>query len=341
MITAAPIEDLLRQVIDRLSRNERRTEAIEATLLRLAPQSGSGRAQYGSLQFSSNSSAETPPEIPWPRRELRDSAKTAERVLELEARLSEAEERLRIAARLEIVGRLVAGVAHDFNNLLTIISGHADVIRNELPDGHHLRDAADLISTTAYTAAGVTRQLVSFGKPGKPDPCPVDANTALRAIERTLGRLTGGRAALNVTLASAVPLIQIDPGQFDQVMINLVANARDAISDSGSITIRTAAVTIGTGRAGWPDDVRAGEFVVVTVTDTGIGMTEDVKARIFDLFFTTKGDRGNGVGLATVRDIVKASGGHIEVESSPEWGTSVRVFWPSHPEPTQSLRLTW
>jgi signal transduction histidine kinase len=341
MTTAAPIEDLLRQVLDRLTRQERRTESIESTLLRLAPPAGSVRSPHGSHQTISTSSSETPPEIPWPRRDTRDSIKSADRVRELETRLTEAEERLRIAARLEIVGRLVAGVAHDFNNLLTIISGHADVIRSELPAEHPLRDTAELISNTAHTAAGVTRQLVSFGKPGRPTPCPVDANASVRGIEGTLGQLTGGRVALNVTLATSIPLIQIDPGQFDQVMMNLVVNARDAIRDTGTITIRTAAATITPGRSGWPLDIQAGEFVVVTVTDTGIGMTEEVKARIFDLFFTTKGVRGNGVGLSTVKDIVKATHGHIEVESSPDWGTSVRVFWPVYPEPIPGLRLAW
>jgi two-component system cell cycle sensor histidine kinase/response regulator CckA len=341
MTAAAPIEDLLLQVLDRLTRQERRSETIEAALLRLTTSPGAARALNGSHSPPPSSSSETPPEIPWPRRESRASTKTADRVKELEQRLLEAEERLRIAARLEIVGRLVTGVAHDFNNLLTIISGHADVIRAELPGGHPLRDTADLISTTAHTAAGVTRQLVSFGKPGRPEPCPVDANTAVRTIEQTLGRLTGGRVSLTVTLAANVPLIQIDPGQFDQVLINLVVNARDAIPDTGTITVRTAAATILPGRTGWPADIGMGEFVVVTVTDTGIGMTEDVKARIFDIFFTTKGNRGNGIGLSTVKDIVKSNGGHIEIESAPDWGTSVRVYWPAYPEPIQDLRLTW
>jgi signal transduction histidine kinase len=364
MTTAAPVEELLQQVIDRLIRQERRTESIEAALLGMSPPPvglstppdvdlaasvdvGSttpppvGLARFPSSPSFSNPSRETPKEIPWPRRDSRDPARTSDRIKELEARLAEAEERLRIAARLEIVGRLVVGVSHDFNNLLTIISGHADAICNELPANHPLQETAELISTTAHTAAGVTRQLVAFGKPGRPEPCPVDVNSAVRTIERTLGRLTGGRVTLNVTLANTLPLIQIDPGHFDQVLINLVVNARDAIPDTGTITVRTAAATILPGRSGWPSDVPAGEFVVVTVTDTGAGMTEEVKARIFDLFFTTKGDHGNGVGLSTVMDIVKSSGGHIEVESTPDWGTSVRVFWPAYPEPIQDLRLTW
>lgn len=341
MTSAAPIEDLLQQVLDRLTRHERRTESIEATLHRLASSGGVARGLQGPHLATSTSSSETPPEIPWPRRETRDRAKSADRVRELETRLAEAEERLRAAARLETVGRLVAGVAHDFNNLLTIISGHADVIRNELPAEHPLRDTAELISNTAHTAAGVTRQLVSFGKPARPDPCPVDANASVRALEATLDRLTGGRVTLNVLLAATIPLIQIDPGQFDQVLMNLVVNARDAIRDTGTITIRTASATIVPGRAGWPHEIQPGEFVVVTVTDTGIGMSEEVKARIFDLFFTTKGARGNGIGLSTVKDIVKTTRGHIEVESSPDWGTSVRVFWPVYPEPAPILQMKW
>lgn len=334
MTTADP-DALMTQLIDRLIRQERRTEALEATLLRLAPSAGVGR-----VPPYSSSSAETPLEIPWPRRESRESVRASEqRIRELETRLAEAEERLRISARLESAGRLVAGVAHDFNNLLTIISGHADVIRAELPEGHPLRETAELISSTAHTAAGVTRQLVEFGQPGAPEPCPVDVNITVRALERTLGRLTGNRIALTITLASQLPLIQVDPGQFDQVVINLVVNARDSIHDAGTITIRTAAATILVGRPGWPIDIPPGEFVVVTVTDTGTGMTEEVKARIFDLFFTTKGERGTGIGLATVKDIVTAAGGHIEVESSPNWGTSVRVFWPVYPEPPATLKI--
>jgi signal transduction histidine kinase len=336
MTTAAPSEEILLQILDRLTRQERRAEAIEAALARLAPPSA---RSYGN---GSAASTETPLEIPWPRRDVRDTtARNAERIRELEARLAEAEERLRIAARLEVVGRLVAGVAHDFNNLLTIITGHADVIRTELPEGHSLRETAEMISSAAHTAAGVTRQLVEFGKPGRPDPCPVDVNAAVRDLERTLGRLTSNRVTLTFTLASSLPLIRIDPGQFDQVLLNLVVNARDAIRDSGTITIRTAAATILAGRAGWPLDVAPGEFVVVTVTDTGIGMTEEVKARIFDLFFTTKAGRGSGLGLATVKDIIKGTGGHVEVESSPDWGTSVRVFWPAYPEPQQTLKMKW
>jgi signal transduction histidine kinase len=255
-------------------------------------------------------------------------------VAALEARLGEAEERLRAASRLETVGRLVAGVAHDFNNLLTVIAGSAEIIRAELPDGHHLRDGADLIASTVQTAANVARQLVNFSRPTKSDPCPVDANAAIRSVERTLRRLTGERVALDFLPALALPLLFADPGQFDQVLLNLVVNARDAITGDGTVTIRTAVANPGGRAADGP-----GDFVALTVTDTGAGMTEEVRARVFDPFFTTKAERGTGLGLSTVRDIVRAAGGHLEVESSPGWGTSVRVFWPVFPDPTDTLRL--
>src|ERR1700722_15801937 len=153
MTSAAPIEVLLHQVLDRLTRQERRSENIEATLSRLTASAGSARITSGS-PVPSCSSSETPPEILWPRREALEPTKSVDRLKELEKRLSEAEERLRMAARLEIVGRLVTGVAHDFNNLLTIISGHADVIRCELEAAHPLQETADVIATTAQTAAG-------------------------------------------------------------------------------------------------------------------------------------------------------------------------------------------
>ncbi len=318
MTTTAPVEVLLREALDRLSRQERRTEALEAMLIQYPPP----------LAPRARPSAETVPDIPWPIRTPPRAVapSSADRVTELESRLAAAEDRLRSAARLETLGRLVAGVAHDFNNLLTVISGNAETIRAELPAEHHLHESADRIVAVANTAAGVTRQLLASGQPR---PCPVDANAAVRALERTLGQLTRGRVGLAVMLAASVPLVSIDPGQFDQVLLNLVVNARDAIPDAGTVTVRTAAVSIGPARGGWPADVPPGEFVAVTVIDNGTGMTDEVKARVFDPFFTTKGEGGTGLGLATVRDIVHAVGGHIEIESAIGWGTSVRVFWPA------------
>jgi two-component system cell cycle sensor histidine kinase/response regulator CckA len=321
MTAIAPPESALREVFDRLDRHERRMEMLESSVLGIVPMA------------TPASATETPVETAWPTREL-DPPPV--RVEQLERLLMEAEERLRVAARLETIGRLVAGVAHDFNNLLTVIVGHADMLRADLPPDSPLRETAAAIVSTAQTAAGVTRQLVSFSRPPKPDPCPVDANAAIRTVHRTLSRLTGERVALEFLSAASLPLVCASPGQFDQVLLNLVVNARDAIADSGTVTIRTAATL---SRPEWPAEVPPGEFVAVTVTDTGAGMTPEVLARVFDPFFTTKGDRGTGLGLSTVRDIVREARGHVEVESSPGWGTSVRVYWPVFPDPTTGLRL--
>ncbi|MDB5312491.1 MAG: Blue-light-activated protein [Gemmataceae bacterium] len=236
-------------------------------------------------------------------------------------------EQARQASRLEVVGRLVAGVAHDFNNLLTVISGNAQLVRDLLPPADPLREPTDLIAATADTAARVAGQLLTFTKPAASNPCAICPNATVRAVERMLRRLAGDRVELDLLLTPDVPPIRVDPAQFDQVLLNLVANARDAIPGTGVITVRTARAPVGPDRRGWPAACPAGEYVALTVTDTGCGMTEEVKARMFDPFFTTKGANGTGLGLATVRDIVRGAGGHVEVESAPEWGTSVRVFW--------------
>jgi signal transduction histidine kinase len=255
-------------------------------------------------------------------------AEATARAERAESRTREADEQLRQARRLETVGRLVAGVAHDFNNLLTVIAGSAELLRDLLPPTDLLRDPANLIADTAQTAAGVARQLVAFGKPSAADPCAVDPNAAVRAVERMLRRLVGDRVDLDVLLAPGVSPIRIDPGQFDQVLLNLVANARDAITEDGTIAIRVAEAVVSPDRPGWPRELPAGTYVALTVSDSGCGMTDEVRARMFDPYFTTKGERGTGIGLATVWEIVGGSGGHIEVESSPEWGTSLRIFWP-------------
>lgn len=272
--------------------------------------------------------------IPWHTRDPNGSRPTAP-IGELESRLAESEERarqlelkLRQARRLETVGRLVAGVAHDFNNLLTIITGNAELVRDRLPADDPMRDPADLIVTTALTAAGVSRQLLGLARPTPGEVVPVDMNAAVRAVARILRRLVGDRVKLDMLLTASLHPIRIDPGQLDQLLLNLVVNARDAIADAGTITVRTAEASVTARRPGWPADRPPGEYVVLTVSDTGCGMTDEVKARIFEEFFTTKGEAGTGLGLTTVRDIVRAAGGHIEIESAPDWGTTARVYWP-------------
>jgi signal transduction histidine kinase len=324
MNPAPPVlEELLRRALDQLNRQEQRAEMLEALLLQLTTQTRPARR---------------PDDTPLPGAILArrpDPPADAERVRQLESRLREveprlaaAEERLRQSRRLEAAGRLVAGVAHDFNNLLAVICGSAEVVRDYFPPADPRREPAELIAATARTAAGVTRQLLAFARPSPPDPCPLDLSAAARGLERILRRLAGDRVRVEFALAPSVAPVHADPAQVDQVVINLVMNARDAIADSGAVVVRTADTTVEPGRDGWPAALPPGAYVALTVSDTGCGMTDDVKARIFEPFFSTKGDRGTGIGLATVREVVREAGGHIEVESAVGWGTTVRVYWP-------------
>ncbi len=247
-----------------------------------------------------------------------------------EEELRSAEESLRQARKLETVGRLVAGVSHDFNNLLTLICGNAELVREGLPPGDKHRDAADQVIAAGHSAAGLTRQLLALARPVLADPRPVDLNAVVRGIEKMARRLAGDGLTLTVHLAPAVEIVRADPAQVEQVVFNLVANARDAIgAGPGAVVVRTADCFVEPHRPGWPADLPPGGYVALTVSDTGCGMTDEVKARAFDPFFTTKSaDKGTGLGLANVRDSVRHFGGHVEVESTVGWGTSVRVYWP-------------
>lgn len=234
---------------------------------------------------------------------------------ELRERLAAAEERLRDTARLGTLGRLVAGVAHDFNNCLTVISGNAQLLRECLPPDAAYRDRADEIVTHVAAAAAVTRQLIAFGRPTPIVAGPTCPNAEVRGLERLLRRVVGDDIGLSVLLAPGVHPVPLGAGALTQVLLNLVSNARDAIPGHGTVTLRTADAP--------------GRTVAITVTDTGVGISAAVKARMFDPYFTTKGATGNGVGLATVAEIVRGAGGRIEVESTEGWGTSVRVILPA------------
>ncbi|MFM8272539.1 MAG: ATP-binding protein [Gemmata sp.] len=174
----------------------------------------------------------------------------------------------------------------------------------------------------------MSRQLTTTGRPTARAVGPLDAGAALRALVPVLRHLAGRRIELTTDLPARLPFARADAADFDRVLLNLVLNARDASRPGGSIALRADVAGVEPDRAGWPADRPPGEYLAVTVADQGCGMTEEVRARMFDLFFTTKGDRGTGLGLAAVRDALAAGRGHIEVESEPGWGTSVRVYWP-------------
>ncbi|HYP77762.1 MAG TPA: ATP-binding protein [Polyangiaceae bacterium] len=243
-----------------------------------------------------------------------------------EEALLKSEEQLRQAQKMEAVGLLAGGVAHDFNNLLTVIAGYAEALLTDAGTGPAMKDDLMQISRAAEQAATLTRQLLAFSRRQILKPEILDVNARISELEKMLRRLIGEDIQLSVTLSPRPALIKADPGQIEQVILNLVVNARDAIENGGCISVESSHVELseaGRGR-------RA--CVMLTVRDSGIGMDEATRARIFEPFFTTKErGRGTGLGLATVYGIVEQSGGTITVHSEPGFGSTFNVYLPATP----------
>jgi PAS domain S-box-containing protein len=235
------------------------------------------------------------------------------------------EERLYQAQKLDAVGRLAGGVAHDFNNLLTVITAHSGFLLGNL-DPREVGQRADVeaIELAAQRAAALTRQLLAFGRKQVLQPRIVDLNTIVLDTNKMLGRVIGEHIEVVTSLASDLGDVQADPGQVEQVLVNLALNARDAMPMGGTLTIRTANVDA----EQVPSDEAVGPFVVLSVTDSGSGMDAATMARIFEPFFTTKESTGTGLGLASVYGIVAQSGGFIDVASVPDEGTTMAVYLP-------------
>ncbi len=239
------------------------------------------------------------------------------------------EDHFRQSVKLEAVGRLAGGVAHDFNNLLTAILGYANLMLEEMPEDDWFRADVEAIRVAGERAASLTRQLLAFSRRQMLQPQVVDVNTLVTQLERMLRRLIQEDVDLAIALAADLPAVWVDPGVFEQVLINLAVNARDAMPRGGRMTIETAAVELDNAYVDRHLSVAPGPYVMLAVSDTGEGMDEATRARVFDPFFTTKEQgKGLGLGLATVYGMVKQSDGYIWVYSEPGHGTVFKVYLP-------------
>jgi PAS domain S-box-containing protein len=247
---------------------------------------------------------------------------------------SELEAQLRQAQKMEAVGQLAGGVAHDFNNLLTVIKMHAQLAREELVAGQQLYVDVEEIRKAADRAAALTQQLLAFSRKQLLQPRVLDLNAVVAGLEPMLRRLIGVDIRVETRLAPDVGRVVADPGQLEQVLMNLAVNARDAMADGGAITIETANAVLGEQDRERQSGAAPGAYVMLAVSDTGCGMSPEVQARIFEPFYTTKAPgKGTGLGLSTVYGIVAQSGGHISVDSAPGRGTTFRVLLPRDGDP--------
>jgi CheY-like chemotaxis protein len=238
---------------------------------------------------------------------------------------------------MEAFGQLAGGVAHDFNNFLTTILGYSDLLLDELEMKGEIAEHIREIRGAAARASALTGQLLAFSRKHPLAPAVVDVNTLLTNLERSLLRLLGENISVQCDFARGKDAMhtKVDPGQLTQIILNLVVNARDAMPNGGCLALETTAVTIEPAdeHECTAEELPAGDYVRISVTDNGSGMTDEVKQHLFEPFFTTKHEGGSGLGLATSYGIVRQSGGDICVESELGKGTTVRIFLPKVPAP--------
>lgn len=247
------------------------------------------------------------------------------------------EKRLAQAARMEAVGQLASGVAHDFNNLLTIIKGYSSLLMERSPEGQDFR-AAKEIEQAADRAASLTHQLLAFSRKQTLQPRILDLNTIVRGLEKMLRRLLSEQVELTIFTHPGMGHVKADPIQMEQVLLNLVVNARDAMPKGGRLVIETGEQELRHDIGHDETLVRSGSYVILLVSDTGIGMDAATRSRIFEPFYTTKEvGKGTGLGLATVYGIIKQSSGYVQVESEPGRGATFRIYLPKvEPQPAMT-----
>jgi two-component system, cell cycle sensor histidine kinase and response regulator CckA len=239
------------------------------------------------------------------------------------------EDQFRQAQKMEAVGRLAGGVAHDFNNLLMVIAGYAEVILSQLPSDHPLYEKGKAIQQAADRATTLTRQLLAFSRKQLLELKVVDVNAIVEDMERLLSPLIGENVKLSTLLAPQAALTRADAGQLEQVLMNLVVNGKDAMPGGGTLTIQTQTAVVDGSHRRAQQFIRPGNYVVLSVSDTGMGMDKETQSRIFEPFFTTKEKgKGTGLGLSTVYGIVKQSGGYVMVQSEKGQGSTFQIYLP-------------
>ena len=239
------------------------------------------------------------------------------------------ENQLRQAQKMETIGKLAGGIAHDFNNLLMVILGYVELVLNDLDGAHRHHALLTEVQKAACRARDITRQLLVFSRKQILQPVVLNLNDSVMNLQKMLRRLIGEDIEVITAFAEDLGHVQADPGQMEQVLMNLVVNARDAMPKGGKLTIGTANVDLDEGYALYHPGVAPGPYVMLAVTDSGCGMDKEIMDRIFDPFFTTKEfGKGTGFGLSTVYGIVSQSGGHIACQSEPGRGTTFRIYLP-------------
>jgi nitrogen-specific signal transduction histidine kinase len=235
----------------------------------------------------------------------------------------------RQAQKMETVGRLTAGIAHDFNNLLTVINGFAGLMQLTLDENDSQQERVSSILNAGNRGANLIRQLLTFSRKEVVKPEVLDLNATLSKMDAELRHLIGESITVETSLAADLWSIKVDAAQIEQVIVNLVVNARDAMPEGGHLTVKTANVVVDSSTTNRPLGLRIGNYVVLTVCDTGHGMSAEIQSQIFEPFFSTKSTgHGTGLGLAIVYGIVKRIGGSIVVDSKPGEGTTFHIYFP-------------
>jgi two-component system, cell cycle sensor histidine kinase and response regulator CckA len=337
-------DELLHEPVERLLPEEAATRHVAQ---RDRPLASTGRPHGIGLEFAARrkDGSQFPVEISLTPVELPEGRHVFATIIDITARKS-AENQLLEARKLESIGRLAGGIAHDFNNVLFAIKGYAELLTEDLSperrdqlDADDARRSVEAIGDAATRAATLTGQLLSFSRRQMIRPEIVDLNEAITAVQPTLQPLAGEGVRLVVNLDPQAGHLRVDHGQLDQILSNLVVNARDAMPEGGTITIESGNAELDEVYALGHPDVAPGPYVYLVVTDTGQGMDSETREHIFEPFFTTKGHgQGTGLGLATTYGIVHQSAGHINVESEPGKGASFTLYFPRVDAPSEIAR---